>query len=594
MKLTQISQTRTSKTAIASFGGYDHNLKISQGELYDMTNLSSDNSPLLSPRRKRGVYRRPESVQGLISKDVLCYVDGTAFVYGDQRIEMGLSTAADMIPKRMVGMGAYVIIFPDKKYINTKDITEYGSIEFRSEIADTIKYTMCNISGADYTDVTVSSTAPSSPANGKYWVDTSASTHVLKQYASTSQMWVTIATTYVKIAAKDIAKDIKTGDAVKLEGIVPTQLQTLNNVTSIVWGSKHEDDGTDDYIIMVGILDQVQTQSGGLTVSREMPDMDYVVESNNRLWGCKYGMTSSGAVNEIYACKLGDFKNWNCFAGLSTDSYTATVGSDGAFTGAITHGGYPIFFKENFMHKVYGNYPSNYQVNTSVCRGVQEGSSKSLAIVNEILYYKSSNGICAYDGSLPAEISKAFGNEKYHSAIGGSVGNKYYVSMVDSDGKRSLFVYDASRSLWHREDDVPVDEFCANQNELYFMSEGIIKTINGSGETDDTDVKWCAVTGDLSKDSTTRYSNNINTARKYVTMINVRMRLDVGSTLRTYIQYNSSGVWEHMSTMRGTRLNTFNIPLRPKRCDHFRLKFEGEGYGEIHSIVCSYEEGSDF
>ena len=46
---------------------------------------------------------------------------------------------------------------------------------------------------------------------------------------------------------------------------------------------------------------------------------------------------SGEAVNEIYASKLGDFRNWRCFEGLSTDSYAAARGSDGAFTLSLIH-----------------------------------------------------------------------------------------------------------------------------------------------------------------------------------------------------------------------------------------------------------------
>ena len=59
---------------------------------------------------------------------------------------------------------------------------------------------------------------------------------------------------------------------------------------------------------------------------------------------------------------LGDFRNWQCFMGLSTDSYYGNLGTDGKFTGAITHMGYPLFFKENCLHKVYGDYPAQFQM----------------------------------------------------------------------------------------------------------------------------------------------------------------------------------------------------------------------------------------
>ena len=206
-----------------------------------------------------------------------------------------------------------------------------------------------------------------------------------------------------------------------------------------------------------------------------MPNMDFIVESGNRLWGCKYGVAVNGQiVNEIYASKLGDFKNWNSFAGISTDSYAASVGTDGQFTGAITHLGYPIFFKENCMHKVYGNYPANYQIQTTACRGVQRGCERSLAIVNEVLYYKARSGVCAYDGSLPMEISSALGDEAYSNAVAGSLGNKYYISMVDSKKQWSLFVYDTLKGMWHREDSTRAIVFCNCRGDLYYIDYFII------------------------------------------------------------------------------------------------------------------------
>ena len=67
-----------------------------------------------------------------------------------------------------------------------------------------------------------------------------------------------------------------------------------------------------------------------------MPELDFLCENENRLWGCK-GDT-------IYASKLGDPFNWNVFDGVSTDSYAVDVGSAGDFTGCFAYRGYPVFF----------------------------------------------------------------------------------------------------------------------------------------------------------------------------------------------------------------------------------------------------------
>ena len=198
-----------------------------------------------------------------------------------------------------------------------------------------------------------------------------------------------MATTYLQISAAGIGKGFEKGDGVK---ITVDSIEGLSNV----FVNTEEDgkmstntyivDKTDDTITIIGIIDKaINVSNNELTIERKVPDMAFITECNNRLWGC------SKDGHEIYCCKLGDPKNWNCFMGLSTDSYAASCGTDGQWTGAITHLGYPLFFKENCMHKVYGSYPANYQIQTTACRGVQKGCERSLAIVNEVLYYNRNN-----------------------------------------------------------------------------------------------------------------------------------------------------------------------------------------------------------
>jgi len=320
-------------------------------------------------------------------------------------------------------------------------------------------------------------------------------------------------------------------------------------------------------------------------VDRKMPSVDYIIESGNRLWGCKYGVANNGeVVNEIYASKLGDFKNWNCLMGLSTDSYTASCGTDGQFTGAITHLGYPLFFKENYVHKVYGNYPANFQIQTTACRGVQKDCHKSMAIVNETLFYKARSGVCAYDGSLPTEVSYALGNEAYGDAVGGSHGNKYYISVKDVSGERHLFVYDVSKGMWHKEDDLQVDSFCSCRGELYAISNGKIITMLGTGTKDTEDVEWMVQTGEIGITSPDM---------KYISRITLRMSMDIGAEVRIYAQYDFNEDWERQCVLTSTNLRSFSIPIRPKRCDHMKLRIEGMGNAKIYSITKTIEQGSE-
>ena len=54
MKLPILQELPTSREMIDVFGGYNHNLRIGEGEFYDMKNLTSSDYPVLSPRPQRG------------------------------------------------------------------------------------------------------------------------------------------------------------------------------------------------------------------------------------------------------------------------------------------------------------------------------------------------------------------------------------------------------------------------------------------------------------------------------------------------------------------------------------------------------------
>ena len=606
MKLPALTEIPSTRDMIDVFKGYNNNLRIGEGEFHDMSNLTSDDYPVLSPCGNRGTYVRadgtqPNNPQGLIQKDALCYVscvaeehsEGARFYINDYQVQgLTLSSKAVDCPKQLISMGAYVIIMPDKKWVKTVTKTEgdrdyeYGNIEASVTTSGITRFEVSRVDGSAYYDGEIPKgiEAPADPSNMDLWIDTGSTPHTLKQYSETSDMWVSIATTYIKISADGIGEPFNVNDGVTISGIADENLSDLIN-TMVIWAKD------DDWIVVTGILDKVIEQDTPIKVERKMPNMDFIIESENRLWGCRYGVAANGeVVNEIYASKLGDFKNWNCFMGISTDSYAVTVGTEGQFTGAIAHLGYPIFFKENCMHKIYGNYPANYQVTTTTCRGVHKGSHKSLAIVNEVLYYKARKGICAYDGSLPQEISYQLGDVTYSNAIACAHGNKYYVSMLnDSTQEWNLFVYDTAVGLWHKYENTKVYDFCSYQGELYFIDHTDTKSIRirtmfGSGVKDSSKINWMAETGLIGTDAPDK---------KYISKLNVRMHIELDTNVYFFIQYDSTGDWEFLFRMAGTKLQSFTVPIRPRRCDHLKLRIEGIGEAKIYSISKTIEQGSD-
>lgn len=593
-----------------AFLGYNHNLRISDGEFFEMENMTSDYYPVLATRGNRGIHKDNVDAKAIIGKDLIAptypvqelltddlfYIDGSAIVINGERHDVGLNDK----PKQLTIMGNHIIIMPDKRYVDTynewMDEDEgtglYFSgncpnIEHEASTTYPVTFSLCTLTGEEYGNLNPG--VKPAETDGATWFDTSSTPPVLKKYSADQKMWVSIPTTYVKISSLGIGRGLKQYDGVEIDDI---WLQGWNKLNGhhILFGCNENE------IIIRGIPydfgdDVAYEQESPMTISKKMPEMDFVVEAGNRLWGCRYGLSTRGGlvgdfVNEIYASKLGDFTNWECYMGISTDSYTVSVGSDGPFTGVASYMGQPIFFKENCIHRVSGDQPSNFRVQTTACRGVQKGSHKSLAIVNEVLYYKSANAVCAFDGSLPVEVSKALGDVRYSDAVACAHGNKYYIDMKMERGTHHLFVYDTVKGLWHKEDNIRLDDLCSYGGEVYGIEHGKnrIITLLGSGTKDETPVPWMVETGLLGLDLPDM---------KYISKVVIRLALDVGTTMNISIQYDSAEDWEDVCHMKATSLRSFPLTILPRRCDHFRLRIDGVGHGKIYSITKTIEQGSD-
>lgn len=575
MKFPILNEVSASRQMVNTFLGLDHNPKIADGAFYEMENLTSDHFPELSPRRPRG---EPQNVHalGIIAADIittgdeetkikteLCYADknadgGTGVLkLGEDGATLPVSRATH---KMLVKMGAYLLVFPDKLYINTlKPEEEPGSMEVIWKDLNGCVLSPCGADGGEGND-------------------------------------------YVKIEGGGIEIGFTTGDGVTISNL--RVCEQINGSTVIRYIGEN-------YIVVDGSLDEKVTQEHStsfdpITIARSVPDMDFVIECGNRLWGCRYGTNAAGdVVNEIYCSKLGDFKNWNVYQGLADDAWYTSVGSSGPFTGAITYMGNPLFFKENCLHKVYVSSTGAHQVVDTVCRGVQLHCGKSLAIVGETLYYKSSGGVMAYDGSFPRDISDPLGSYRYggvtggsgmmHNgqsifAVGGACGDKYYLSVTDPENSPSaqdsvshLFVYDSKRNMWHREDDLRLFHMCNVGQKLYGVDDaGKIVLLSGTDTGDP--VSWYAITGDLGLESPDR---------KYINKITLRLEMESESELTIDVEYDHEGVWNTLCALYGDRLGSFPVSVQPRRCDHLRLRLSGKGNVKIYSLTKTVMGGSD-
>ena len=528
-------------------------------------------------------------IRGMVcTEDSLVYMIGAGLYYGDTRYDMSSYLPADddrMSDQNLIIFGAYVLAFPANIYLNLYDPTKRGSLTNKNTLSGTATYSICDKAGAAIT-ATESETAPDSPSDGDYWLKNTGEPGLYQWYEAID-MWVPVATTYISISLTGIGAGFEVGDAVFMN----TKLDAVNNGSIIQ--SK-----TTDSIVVIGIMDtasdsEVFSAEAPFTIERKIPKLSYVCVSNNRVWGCYYGVEDDEVINEVYASKLGDPKNWYSYAGLSTDSYALSLGDAGVFTGAFTYQGYPMFFKENVIYKIYGAYPAQYQLVTYDCRGVQEGSEKSIAKVGEYLFYKSTKDVCVFDGSYPRSISNKLGPQMYFKAAAGACLNKYYVSMQDEAGEYHLFVYDLDKGLWHREDNLHIGQFAYSNNGQLYGQNGL--KIYGFGIAGDTlgqnqldaerVVEWEAITGEYGYESPDT---------KEPTRLTIRVRIPFESVIILYVSYDD-GDWIKITDLRGKdKVASMSFPFKASRkCDHYRLKLEGRGDARVYSITETEEAGSD-
>lgn len=515
------------------FGGMNHSLGAGDGELWDMRNLTGDHYPLLSSRAPRWLYKTLSSPGGLFQWEGLCWVDGTAFFF--QGVEKG---AVRPGKKVFASMGAYIVIFPDKCFYNVETDT-FGSMEARWS-GESLVIGNGKLYGED-------AMANAIRCPGVNWTDY-----------------------------------FRAGDAVVIGGCTA---QPGNNKSIIVREIAGDsmyfyensfalsgEDGTAEY-----------TETGRLTVERTVPDMRYLCENENRLWGC--------SDDTIYASKLGDIFNWNVYDGLDTDAFAVDTGSAGAFTGCISYLGYPTFFKEDHIYKVYGSIPSNFEVMGSATLGLAAGSAGSLAIAGETLYYLSRSGIMAYAGGIPQPMGESFGTERFRDAVGGSDGLKYYVSMRSIDGSWGLYVYDTRRGMWHREDETQAVGFARWNGNLYFLNDRGELWRTGSaqdtpeGLKEEPPVEWMAEFADFTEQDPNK---------KGVGKIQIRLELEKGARAEVWLQFDSDGQWLRAGSALGEgSKRSYYLPVIPRRGDHYRLKLLGVGGCRIHSLVREYYSGSE-
>lgn len=583
----------------AQFGGLKHCRACGDGEIYDMENVSLDELPLLKARKQR-LKLDLSAMEDRAINEIYADNGKLLFVAEGNLILRGVGTLiTDLRPgarHQFVRFGDRVVLLPEMRLLNllytisgiknsTSELPESAATETAYAVQNTILY-------PPYYDIYV--------YDGTQWINNGRFDQPME--ADTAKYISASLTAYFKadritlvgVRLNDITQvnGFKAGDAVTISGCADVP---ENNKTAIVRAI--EADGPVRCILHFS--DNCFTLPAGETsvnetnvrIRRVIPEMDFMFECNNRMWGAKG--------KRIYASKLGDPTNWYCFDGLSTDSWSIDTQTKGKILGGWSDY-YPYFLREDGMTYVCGTVPSGYQVYDKLgVPGLAAGEQQSIAHAGGLTLWMSREGVVVY-GSDSWRIEKdALRDWNIQYMIGASAGTKAYF-ICNYGGKQTfLLCYDSTTGLWEKQSGNRLTGLCYDGGTVYALkrieaypdeipAEVLIVSGAGGDQADEDKVSGFVQFGDT-------YLNTED--RKAVNLLLLRVELEQGATLQVQIMYDSSGTYETVKTIDATgeemKKQQFDIPIQPRRCDHYHIRLNGTGEWTVYSLTQNVRTGTE-
>lgn len=589
MQMPYISEKMPDITSAVKFGGINNLNGTPLGEWEEMHNMTSDSYPAVCNMPNRRFKSLPSDMTGFMFKDdKLVYTVSDGIHIGDTKIDLKLSETQ----KKLVSMGAYIVILPDWIVINTEDMSVMeGTVDSESSTV--------TITGGRLTEANTNMTSPSVDIHKDlYFLTDATNTEVNKLKEGD-----TVKVSYVyKDKPKSLTltvAEISTDASYLMEGEIAVVFDTSGKYSDTYYFF------TEGRKISAGrpytSFDNAKLEKSAELSKQDIPLMDYelIIEHNNRLWGC------SSENHEIYCSKLGDPFKWTDYSGISTDSYAVTVGSDGDFTGSAVYNDSVLFFKENCVHTVYGTKPSNFTLSTIELRGVQKGSYNSICKSNGLLYYKAPEGIFVFNGSASVRADARLGEDIKDTAVGVADDNAVYMA---TDYR--MYVYDYLHDSWHTEDIMGgYGKMISGHNyggALYMtMLVGnlvklyLIRGIDDSFTEYEPEISFGLQTGELNRSgaimrhiSKLRFVVGVDDAYREVSF-NISISYNGGS-FQTVYSYDS--------TKPKPNTEIFTVPIIPMRCQRMKIRIGGtvveNSYGSspaftLYGIYYNTEGGTE-
>ena len=351
MVLANRAKLQNSRSLVRVFGGLNETYACSEAEYSAGVNFSARDFPALSTRKPRRKLRELTGLNGMYHLNGLLTVCGKDLIYTPDADGANPVTCTEAVTdgkKALVGIGTKILIFPDKVAFDTADgsVSALGAV-WQAE-GQSVQFAPCDAAGKAYEVSGYGKEEPEKPADGQLFLKVEdeehpwASTSTLEEYSASSGSWTAVPLEYCRITAAGAQRLFAQWDTVTVQGTAAQQAgmwtkldedlvvyDVLENGLRVrvspegdhVYGTLVQSAESAQWTSLDGKETRSFAVSTPVRMERRVPDLDYVTECDNRVWGC------SSKENVIYACRLGDPTNWFSYRGIAADSYAVTVGS---------------------------------------------------------------------------------------------------------------------------------------------------------------------------------------------------------------------------------------------------------------------------
>lgn len=534
------------------FGGYDQREKAAAGTFCEMTNMSSEHVPCLSPRAPRAVIANQNNIRALCMPAYseeewkgFTGVAGNTFYFRGKAVNS--QTLSSDFPKSIVDFNGNICIFPDKLYYCYLKDAESGTVKHELQSMEkTLTLSHVRLY-SQYDDLT-----------GEY-------------------------SAYLEKSGAGFDSVFRSGDSIVMSGcssypqnntVVLEEKDSFAEPTKIV--SVVVDSVTSDRLTvrLYSRSNRLLTFTGSgkteaaMTLRRAIPDFSHVCVHNNRLWGA----AENGGF--IYASAVGDCFNFHTFQGLESDSWYSEIGTGGKFTGIASYRTAVVAFKQEYIHHIYGETPSNFSIPKQLQGGCADGAS--IVELDGMLYYLGSRGFYSYGGGQPQKISDSVVTE-YVSAQAGTDGVKYYACAKRTDGTTDLLVFDPRYHIWHREDSTPFVAFARRGRVLYAATAAQVMRFSDGEEI----VEWSATTTPITQDSFSHLG--IHTAF-------LRLKMAKDSEAAIYVSEDGNP-FRLCAIVRGDGFFVRRVPVRFQGGDSYQVRVSGKGNVLLYGLETHLHRG---